>query len=233
MLARLRRHRPGQGPARRCRASACALRANRRFFPAFSQPVPGARAPRCAGAAGRSPQVALLAGGVAGRDGLRRRRPRRRPAAGTDPRDPGAARSAARRSPTRCARSARASASCASPGSQDGEEFARTDELLAGLERTVDPDRDGDTADHDRVALIGVSAPYAGFADAPEAARSRAPRRLGTLVVAPAGDEGAAAGAYGTVGSPGGVGGRARRRGADRRRRAVARTTLRGRRRHA
>ena len=69
----------------------------------------------------------------------------------------------------------------------DGEEFARTDTLLAGLERTVDPDGDGDTSDHDGVALIGVSAPYAGFADAPEAVAVRGARRLGTTVVAPSG----------------------------------------------
>ena len=44
------------------------------------------------------------------------------------------------------------------------EDVATTDQLLAGLERAVDPDGDGATDDHVPIALVGVNSPYAGFA---------------------------------------------------------------------
>lgn len=180
------------------------LRPNRRFFPAFSQPVP-AEAPPAATPAPGAPEVAVLAGGVAGArpggyDAVDRDRD---PSPEADPREPGreevggAPLAAAVEGLGARARVIRVSALA------EGEEHARTDTLLAGLERAVDPDGDGDTSDHLPVALVGVSAPYAGFADAPEAIAVRGAERLGTLVVAPAGHEGRAAGAYGTVGSPG------------------------------
>jgi hypothetical protein len=81
-------------------------------------------------------------------------------------------------------------------------EYGTTDQLLAGLERAVDPNGDGDTSDHVPVALVGVNSPYAGFADSPEALAGAGARALGTLVVAPAGNEGRSAGQFGTVGSP-------------------------------
>ena len=71
-----------------------------------------------------------------------------------------------------------------------------------GLERAVDPNGDGDTSDHVPVALVGVNSPYAGFEDSPEAQAVTAAAGLGTLVVAPAGNEGAAEPGSGTVGSP-------------------------------
>jgi hypothetical protein len=81
-------------------------------------------------------------------------------------------------------------------------EFGTTDQLLAGLERTVDPNGDGDTGDHIPVALVGMNSPYAGFADSPDAVGASAARALGTLVVAPAGNEGRSGGSLGTVGAP-------------------------------
>ena len=81
--------------------------------------------------------------------------------------------------------------------------FATTDQLLAGLERAVDPDGDGDTEDAPALALAGVSAPYAGFAGAPEAQAAEGAAALGMLVIAPAGEEGAATGPNGVIGSPG------------------------------
>jgi Subtilase family len=81
-------------------------------------------------------------------------------------------------------------------------EVGTTDQLLAGLERAVDPDGDGATDDHVPVALVGVNSPYAGFASSPEAIAAGAARALGTLVVAPAGNEGRGGGMLGTVGSP-------------------------------
>jgi len=82
------------------------------------------------------------------------------------------------------------------------EDVAISDQLIAGLERAVDPDGDGATDDHVPVALVGVNSPYAAFERSPEARAIRAAAGLGTLVVAPAGEEGAAAGPEGTVGSP-------------------------------
>ncbi len=177
------------------------VRANRRFFPAFSQPVP-AKGPDTPPPAADAPRVTLLAGGVAGATGYDAIDRDSRPLPGTDLRDPqrrevgGEPLAAALAELGARVRVVRVS------GLVDGEEAARTDTLLAGLERTVDPDRDGDTSDHDRTALIGVSAPYAGFADDPEVVAVQAAKRFGTTVVAPAGEDGKARGAYGTIGSP-------------------------------
>ncbi|HTE62250.1 MAG TPA: S8 family serine peptidase, partial [Solirubrobacteraceae bacterium] len=82
------------------------------------------------------------------------------------------------------------------------EDVAISDQLLAGLERAVDPDGDGATDDHVPIAVVGVNSPYAGFDDSPEAHAVEGAADLGTLVVAPAGGEGAAAGPEGTIGSP-------------------------------
>ena len=83
--------------------------------------------------------------------------------------------------------------------------YARTDQLLAGLERAVDPNLDGDAHDAARIALIGVAASYASFADSPEARAVEGALALDTLVVAPAGNDGPAGPGYGSVASPGGV----------------------------
>ena len=80
--------------------------------------------------------------------------------------------------------------------------FARTDQLLAGLERAVDPNNDGDAHDAVRIALVGVDEPYAAFADGPEARAVHGAIALNTLVIAPAGNDGPAGPAYGSVGAP-------------------------------
>ena len=83
--------------------------------------------------------------------------------------------------------------------------YGRTDQVVAGLERAVDPNLDGDAHDAVRVALIGLSASYGAFADSPEARAIRGALRLDTLVVAPAGNDGPGGPAYGSVSSPGGA----------------------------
>lgn len=171
----------------------------RRFYPAVSEPIPipEGRTPQRRERPG--PGVALLAGGVDGPgwdvvDGDDD------PAPGAHPADParletdGETLAAVLRAAGASVRPIRISA-------QRPEQYARTDELLAGLERAVDPDLDGDTADRASVALIAVNAPFAGFSAAPEARAATAARRLGTRVVAPAGNEGAGR----TIGSPGGA----------------------------
>ena len=83
--------------------------------------------------------------------------------------------------------------------------YARTDQLIAGLERAVDPNVDGDAHDAARVALIGEAVSYAAFADSPEARAIQGALDLDTLVVAPAGNDGPAGPGYGSVSSPGGA----------------------------
>jgi subtilisin family serine protease len=83
--------------------------------------------------------------------------------------------------------------------------YARTDQLLAGLERAVDPNDDGDAHDAARVALVGVAEPFAGFADGPLARAAAGAMRLDTLVVAPAGNDGPVGPGYGSIAGPGGA----------------------------
>ena len=83
--------------------------------------------------------------------------------------------------------------------------YARTDQLIAGLERAVDPNLDGDAHDAARIAMVGVASSYAAFADAPEARAILGALDLDTLVVAPAGNDGPAGPGYGSVASPGGA----------------------------
>ena len=79
----------------------------------------------------------------------------------------------------------------------------RGDVLLAGLERAVDPDGDGDVEDAVRIALAPVVEPYASFPDSPESRAVEGASRLGTLVVAAAGNDGPGGdGGAGTVGAP-------------------------------
>jgi hypothetical protein len=187
------------------------VRVVRRLYPAVGEPVPvpGA-APKPTAPAGQPPVAVLdtgvTAGGAveAGYDAVNRRagaRPGRDPSGSGRRETSGTALAGVlaaageRVFPIRVA-SLRAAAGRAV------EAVGTTDELLAGLERAVDPNGDGDTSDHVPVALIGVNAPYAGFTTTPEAQAIAGAAGLGTLVVAPAGDEGAAAPGSGTVGSP-------------------------------
>jgi Subtilase family len=80
--------------------------------------------------------------------------------------------------------------------------LGRGDHLLAGLERAVDPDGDGDVGDAARVALVGGVQPYAAFADSPESRAVAGAARLGTLVVAPVGNDGRPGPGFGSVAAP-------------------------------
>src|SRR5439155_221248 len=83
--------------------------------------------------------------------------------------------------------------------------FARTDQLLAGIERAVDPNGDGDAHDAARVALVALAEPFAAFTDGPLARAAAGALRLDTLVVAPAGNDGPAGPMFGSVAGPGGA----------------------------
>ena len=89
------------------------------------------------------------------------------------------------------------------PGA-DGQDlvYARSDQLIAGLDRAVDPNGDGDAHDAVRVALIGVAEPYGAFTDDPEALAIQGALQLNTVVVAPAGNDGPAGPAFGSIGGP-------------------------------
>jgi subtilisin family serine protease len=83
--------------------------------------------------------------------------------------------------------------------------YSRTDQIVAGLERAVDPNDDGDAHDAARIALIGVAERFAAFADGPLARAAAGAMRLDTLVVVPAGNDGPAGPGYGSVSGPGGA----------------------------
>src|SRR2546422_4347180 len=83
--------------------------------------------------------------------------------------------------------------------------YARTDQILAGLERAVDPNGDGDAHDAARVALVAVNEPFAAFADGPLARAATGATQLDTLVVAPAGNDGPAGPGFGSIAGPGGA----------------------------
>lgn len=83
--------------------------------------------------------------------------------------------------------------------------YARSDQVLAGLEAAVDPNGDGDAHDAARVALVGVVQPYSSFADGPLARAVAGALALGMLVIAPSGNDGPAGPSYGSIGGPGGA----------------------------
>src|SRR3954470_8032505 len=83
--------------------------------------------------------------------------------------------------------------------------YARSDEVIAGLERAVDPNDDGDAHDAARIALVALAEPFAGFADGPEARATAGALALDTLVVTAAGNDGTAAAGYGDIAGPGGA----------------------------
>jgi subtilisin family serine protease len=83
--------------------------------------------------------------------------------------------------------------------------YGRTDQVIAGLERAVDPNADGDAQDAARVAVLGLAEPFAAFPDSPSARAVAGALALDTLVVVPAGNDGPAGPRYGRVSGPGGA----------------------------
>jgi minor extracellular serine protease Vpr len=81
--------------------------------------------------------------------------------------------------------------------------YARTDQLIKGLDRAVDPNEDGDAHDAARIALIALASPYAAFADSPDARAVQGALDLDMLVVAAAGNDGPGGPAFGTLSGPG------------------------------
>ena len=81
----------------------------------------------------------------------------------------------------------------------------RGDQLMAGLERAVDPNGDGAVTDSATIALAPLVEPFAAFTDSPESRSVEGATKLGTLVVAAAGNDGSSDVGFGGIGAPGGA----------------------------
>src|SRR5262249_7835473 len=83
--------------------------------------------------------------------------------------------------------------------------FSRSDQMLAGLERAVDPDGNGDAHDAARIAVVPLAEPFAGFPDEPLARAAAGGAALDSLGAPPAGNDGAGGPAFGSLSGPGGA----------------------------
>jgi hypothetical protein len=83
--------------------------------------------------------------------------------------------------------------------------LARTDRVLAALEMAVDPNRDGLPSDRVDVISLGLARGFAGTGIDPVARALAAAVRAGSVVVAPAGNDGPTGMTPGTVGSAAGA----------------------------
>lgn len=77
--------------------------------------------------------------------------------------------------------------------------LARSDRVLAALERAADPNLDGDVSDHAEVILLGLARGFDGGGIDPVRSAVDAADRAGSLVVAPAGNDGPTFGATGSI----------------------------------
>ena len=80
--------------------------------------------------------------------------------------------------------------------------LARSDRVVAALDRAVDPNQDGNLDDHAEVVLLGVARGFDGGGSDPVATAANGADAAGSLVVAPSGNDGPSFGPVGTVGGP-------------------------------
>ncbi len=83
--------------------------------------------------------------------------------------------------------------------------YGRTDQVIAGIERAVDPDKSGDAHDAARITLIPLSEPFSAFPDSPLSKAVAGAVALDSLVVVPAGNDGPGGPGFGSIGGPGGA----------------------------
>jgi minor extracellular serine protease Vpr len=84
-------------------------------------------------------------------------------------------------------------------------QHARSDAILAGLERAVDPDSNGNAHDAARIAVIPLAEPFGAFEDDPLSRAAAGAADLDTLVVVPAGNDGPAGPVFGSLSGPAGA----------------------------
>ena len=74
--------------------------------------------------------------------------------------------------------------------------------LLAGIDRALDPNGDGNLSDHADVILAPVAEPFAAFGASAETVAAEGVERAGAVLVAAAGNDGPTGGRFGTIASP-------------------------------
>ena len=85
---------------------------------------------------------------------------------------------------------------------QHGDLIGTTATLLAGIDRALDPNGDGNLSDHADVILAPVAEPFAAFGASAETVAAEGAERAGAVLVAAAGNDGSTGGRWGTVASP-------------------------------
>ena len=85
---------------------------------------------------------------------------------------------------------------------QQGALMGTTATLLAGIDRALDPNGDGNLSDHANVILAPLAEPFAAFGASAETVAAEGVERLGAVLVAAAGNDGATGGRFGTIASP-------------------------------
>jgi subtilisin family serine protease len=85
---------------------------------------------------------------------------------------------------------------------QHGALMGTTETLLAGLDRALDPNGDGNLRDHARIVLAPVAEPFASFGESPEAMAADSAERVGALLIGAAGNDGPTLARFGTIATP-------------------------------
>jgi subtilisin family serine protease len=85
---------------------------------------------------------------------------------------------------------------------QQGALAGTTATLLAGIDRALDPNGDGNLSDHADVILAPLAEPFAAFGASAETVAAQGVDRIGGVLVAAAGNDGATGGRFGTIASP-------------------------------
>jgi Subtilase family len=85
---------------------------------------------------------------------------------------------------------------------QQGNLMGTTATLLAGLDRALDPNGDGNLSDHADVILAPLAEPFAAFGSSAETVAAQGVERAGAVLVAAAGNDGPTGARFGTVASP-------------------------------
>jgi minor extracellular serine protease Vpr len=85
---------------------------------------------------------------------------------------------------------------------QHGDLMGTTATLLAGIDRALDPNGDGNLSDRADVILAPVAEPFAAFGASAETVAAQGAERAGAVLVAAAGNDGPTGGRFGTVASP-------------------------------